>query len=182
MKEDKDKCQEAGMDDYISKPFQLDDIAKVLVQISGAVVKEGNRKNQNGEQNVSSEVRQPESDAPVEEERPLSFNKEELLGRLGGHEDMLGIFINMFIRNVSGYLEELCTAMDTDNIEQVRVMAHTIKGAAANIAATRINETAKVLEQIVREGQKDDWRSNLKQLNDDFAEFKVCVGEYAAEQ
>jgi two-component system, sensor histidine kinase and response regulator len=33
MKEDRDRCREAGMDDYISKPFQRDDISAVLSRL-----------------------------------------------------------------------------------------------------------------------------------------------------
>ena len=36
MKEDMDRCREAGMDDYISKPFQPESIMTVLKKIPGS--------------------------------------------------------------------------------------------------------------------------------------------------
>ncbi len=197
MKEDKDKCQEAGMDNYISKPFQLDDIAEVLTHVSKAPGRQlqhsatpVTQRDHTGAPPNPSPPEAPPLATPEEpattsissEPTPGVFDKEELLTRLGGHEDMLGIFINMFIRNVTGYMEELRLAIETENVEQIRIMAHTIKGAAANISAHGMNETAKVLELIVGTGEQLKWRDCLHRLDHDFSGFKSAVTDYVSEE
>ncbi len=198
MKEDKDKCQEAGMDDYISKPFQLDDIAEALTRVTKALGKAPHRAGKpattpvlsvdapheslESNQSVPPSPSSPDIVAVSTDPMPILFDKVELLSRLGGHEDMLGIFINMFIRNVTGYMEELKLAIETENIEQIRIMAHTIKGAAANISAHSMNETAKALELVMGSGDQMKWRGSLQQLDHDFTGFKEAVAEYVSDQ
>jgi HPt (histidine-containing phosphotransfer) domain-containing protein len=85
---------------------------------------------------------------------------------------MLGRFIDMFVKNVAGYLEALRQAMDTGDGEQVRVQAHTIKGASANISALKMKATASVLESAARERESDGWGKLFERLESEFEEFK----------
>jgi HPt (histidine-containing phosphotransfer) domain-containing protein len=55
--------------------------------------------------------------------------------------------------------------------EQVRIQAHTIKGAAGNISALRMRATASAMEEYAREGQLDAALELRQTLKDDFAAF-----------
>jgi signal transduction histidine kinase/CheY-like chemotaxis protein/HPt (histidine-containing phosphotransfer) domain-containing protein len=172
MKEDRDKCREAGMDDYISKPFQPEDLLSVLKRLVEIDEKEHQA---NVQQTVSPEnTPQPDTAETV----ASVFDRSELLERLGGREEMLGRFIDMFTKNVTGYLEALRQAIDSGVGEQIRVQAHTIKGASANISALKMMATASALESAARDGESDGWVELFKRLESEFGEFKGMTRQY----
>jgi HPt (histidine-containing phosphotransfer) domain-containing protein len=88
---------------------------------------------------------------------------------------MVSKFLDMFLKNTAGYLGELRQAIELGNQEQVRIQAHTIRGAAANISAYRIKETASALEVLSSAGDRDEWREMLVQLESEYNEFKKLV-------
>jgi len=167
MQGDREKCLNADMDAYLSKPARPAEIVATINQLLPeqslqTMTALGLPGNQPG----------PILPADTETSQP-AFDRNELLERLGGREEMLGRFIDMFNNNVSGYLDLLGAAIESGNIEQVRIQAHTIKGAAANISARRIRETASAMELHAREGQLDEAARLLQKLTDDFGDFKA---------
>jgi len=167
MKEDKIKCREAGMDDYISKPFQPADIMAALTRTIGVGGDDAPEITTNvdtaGESQVSAAI--PETPSiPV-------FDREELLARLGGKAELIPRFLAMFSKNVGGYLEALQKAIDEGDAEQVRIQAHTIKGASGNISACKVTATALAIETLASEGQTDRCREPVTRLEAEFAEF-----------
>jgi signal transduction histidine kinase/CheY-like chemotaxis protein len=177
MKDDMTKCRNAGMDDYISKPFHPDDITAILgkIPLSGAESPQDTRlpdvtvpgtvameKDSEPATNTSPEV---SSELPV-------FDTEELVHRLGGKAEMLPRFLTMFSSNTVTYLDALRMALATADDEQVRTQAHAIKGITANIAARKMNATATLLEKMAIEGNKEDYLALTLRLESEFDEFK----------
>jgi HPt (histidine-containing phosphotransfer) domain-containing protein len=97
---------------------------------------------------------------------------DELLARLGGKIDVVPRLLAMFLNNSANYLELLRQAVVCNDVEQVRINAHTIKGAAANISAPKIKKTASTLEKLIQEGRHDCLSDFLVQLESEFKEFK----------
>jgi HPt (histidine-containing phosphotransfer) domain-containing protein len=90
----------------------------------------------------------------------------------------------MFTKNVAAYLELLKSGIEHNDGDQIRIQAHTIKGAAANIAAHRIRETAADMETCAREGKLDDASALLPKLTSELEAFnhEVAVQESTAEE
>jgi signal transduction histidine kinase/CheY-like chemotaxis protein/HPt (histidine-containing phosphotransfer) domain-containing protein len=151
---DREKCLAADMDGYLAKPARPADIITTLDQL---VTSSGER----GQTSPTS----PTEAMPV-------FARNELLERLGGREEMLGRFIEMFIRNVEGYMESLHSAVLNADADQIRIQAHTIKGAAGNISARRVWDTAFAMEDHAREGRVDEATGLVRQLKADLEEFQ----------
>jgi len=84
--------------------------------------------------------------------------------RLGGRKEMLGHFFTMYTKDATESLKLLEDAIDSGDGNQIRIHAHTIKGAAANIAALRVRDTAAAMENFAREGKTDDAALLLPQL------------------
>jgi len=160
MQGDREKCLAAGMDAYLSKPAKPADILATLNQLVSV-------------QSAPNSAEQPDpiSQAEPENEVPV-FNRNELLERLGGREEMLGRFIGMFATNVTGFMELLQSAIELGDGEQIRINAHSIKGAAANIAAHRIRESALAMETLGREGKLDEAAALFQQLKNDVEAFQ----------
>jgi len=60
--------------------------------------------------------------------------------------------------------------------EQVHVKAHAIKGAAANIAAQRMRETAAAIDAKAKAGDLDGVAEMVTRLEDEFEEFVSELG------
>ena len=171
MSEDMAKCREAGMDDYISKPFQPADILAALKRMVGV---KNSHVQESAVQTEEVSGRQDAVATAVDAGIPV-FDREELLKRLGGNEAMLPRFTAMFEKNCAGYLEALRQAIESGNDEQVRIQSHSIKGAAANIAAHKMKESASALEDMAREGSREGWRERLIQLEAEYRDFTAAV-------
>ena len=179
MQGDREKCLAADMDAYLSKPARAADIVATISQL----VPERQSYSQESQAIESSPGHPTGEMPPVPPEKTLPvFDKAELLERLGGREDMLGRFIEMFTRNVAGYMEALVSAAERGDGEQVRIQAHTIKGAAGNISARLIWETAAVIEAHAREGRLDAAIGMIAQLQDDLQAFQHEIGRLTADE
>ena len=156
---DREKCLAAGMDGYLSKPAKSADILATLNQlVSGQSA-------QNPAE-LAGSAQQAEAKDSI-----AIFNRNELLERLGGREEMTGRFIGMFSKNIISYMTLLQTGIEQNDGEQIRIQAHTIKGAAANIAAHRIRETASAMETYAREGKISAAAELMVKLTRELDEF-----------
>ncbi|MEI7815777.1 MAG: response regulator [Desulfuromonadales bacterium] len=168
MESDREKCLASQMDGYLSKPARPVDIIATLCKLIPE---------QSMHVSKSTTVSSKEPEAMPEEPRAaLSvinpvFNRSELLERLGGREEMLGRFVGMFSRNVAGYMETLESAIKRGDCEQVRIQAHAIKGAAGNISAARLLETASAMESHGRDQRLEEAAELLQKLKDELEEF-----------
>jgi signal transduction histidine kinase/DNA-binding response OmpR family regulator/HPt (histidine-containing phosphotransfer) domain-containing protein len=170
MQGDREKCLAADMDAYLSKPARTSEIVSILEQL---VKMEG------------TPVSPILPDKPEPAQHALSaaevllpvFDRNELLERLGGNEDSIGRFMAMFTRNVTGYMTALETALSNNDPEQARIQAHTIKGAAGNISACRLRQTAATMETHLREECFEEAVQLLNQLQNDLTDFIATVTE-----
>ena len=169
MQGDREKCLAADMDGYLSKPSRPAEIIAMLNQMVP-------------EQNAGLSPSDPDSAAEpctvtapghaATDEAVAVFDRAALLERLGGREEMLEVFFDMFTRNVAGYLELLVAAVLQGNAEQLRIQAHTIKGAAGNISALQVWKTAAAIEAHAREGHLDEATALVQQLKDEITAFQ----------
>ncbi len=137
-REDRERCLDAGMDDYVVKPVQPKDI-------SGAIQRQMEKRA--GEEKVGGVLSASSGGKPV-------FNRGELLDRLGGNQELLKEVIQVFLNDVPLQIENLKKRLAEEEKAAVVRQAHTLKGAAANIGAERVRETAWELEQAAGGG---DW-------------------------
>ena len=173
MQGDREKCLAAGMDAYLAKPTSAADIVTMVNQLLPGRVPDNSHENEVVEPTpVSTKL---EICSETHEESLPVFNRAELLERVGGREELLGKFIEMFTRNVSSYIEALMSAAERGDGEELRIQAHTIKGAAGNISAGRLRETAFSIEINAREGRLDDATALIPKLKEDMLAFERAV-------
>ena len=136
MAGDKEKCFVSGMDDYVSKPVDaklfFDVLKKWLPYTESIQIKEENLDTVE-HNNSKNEI----SDA---------WNEEEVLGRIGGSTTLLKKLITIFLEDITTKIDELQIAFDTNNKEDIKLYAHTIKGAAGNLGAIKIQEITQDME------------------------------------
>lgn len=159
MKGDRERCIEAGMDDYISKPIHpqelLDAMEKLLWGSKQA-------------------VRQDSVLAKKSPEK-VTFDKTALLDRLGGDKELYAEIVAGFVDDISRQIRELKESLSNDNTENSARKAHTIKGACANVGAEALRETALEIEMAAKEGRGDLLPSLIERLEGESRELKSLL-------
>jgi signal transduction histidine kinase/DNA-binding response OmpR family regulator len=156
MKGDRERCLNAGMDDYIPKPLDSRLLCATVERMADGTAPAPSA---------------PDSDA-----------YKSLLARLGGDLRLLADISRMFIDDAPRHLREIRSAIDRRQAEALRTSAHGLKGAAANFAATDVVEAARRLEEMGRaaefEGADQEWRTLDAALQSLIADLQIYISPH----
>jgi PAS domain S-box-containing protein len=132
MTGDRERCLEAGMDAYVAKPIQ----PKELFQAIESLVPMPAAREEN-----------------VREEKPAPklVDRDVLLARVGGDEELLREVVEMFLGDCPRLLADIRDAIVQGDATQLQRAAHTFKGCVSNFAAQTVAEAAWQLEEAGRQ-------------------------------
>jgi len=123
--EDRDMCQAAGMDGYLTKPIRKEHLQRALLDATAT---------------TGSDV-PPVGDAGVDPDRLA------VLLRTGGRE-LVGELIDIYLDEMPGRLDQLREAVEAEDVETVRTVAHRIKGSSSNLGLPEVASASATLEDV----------------------------------
>jgi len=150
LKGDRDKCLEAGMNDYISKPVTTSALKEILEKLLGV------------DRNDKASLPPPTPTLPV------PVNVERLNEITDGDRAFEEELIESFLADTAGHVTEIESAVRERDGEALKLQAHAIKGSSANAGAGRLEEIALRLEAIRVEEQSERARELLVDLRSEF--------------
>jgi two-component system, sensor histidine kinase and response regulator len=80
------------------------------------------------------------------------FDRNELLARVEGDEELLAEVVGLFLEDCPRLLEDVGSAVASGDAGRIFRTAHALKGAAGNFAAASVVEAARRLEGLGRGG------------------------------
>ncbi len=152
LKDDRQACLDAGMDDYVSKPVRPWELERVIGRFFEGI-----------DQGNTGEVIDPASS-----DRSFPIDRALLLSRVGGDQALCDELIALFIEDFPLLIKELKKALPEGDMAAMQRLAHKMKGAAANIEAHVIRELVHRLEGW---GTVNDPESALTVISDLELEF-----------
>ncbi|SDF32208.1 PAS domain S-box-containing protein [Methanolobus vulcani] len=152
MKGDEEKCIEAGMNDYMSKPISL----KLLAGKIDKWLKHDAKKSYTNNY----------QDKNVKE--PLIFDYEQFMENIMDDIDMAREIIEIFYKNAPRQLEELKEAIDKKEIENIINSAHSLKGASASVGGMALSDISASIQNQASSGQIDKVMEILPELEKNY--------------
>ena len=136
MKGDRERCLEAGMDEYISKPIQPDQIFQTLDRLLAGEPDHSETQHDNLTTITNSAMLDP------------AFDESELLSQVEGRKELMDELIAIFQEECPPLLIEIGAAIDHRDAKLVNRLSHKIKGSAAVFAANAVVQAAQRLEDM----------------------------------
>ena len=168
---DRERCLQAGMNDYVSKPIEPERLFLTLCKW----IKPGIR--------VVPDylLARTSEESLIGEGLPLSglpgISVKSGLTRVGGNRKLYRKLLIKFRRNHAGVADDIKKALEMNNPETANRLAHTIKGLAGNIGAKDLHLAATDLETTLRQDNSE----NLSERLDDFSEtLEIVLDSIAA--
>ncbi len=164
MAGDRERCLEAGMDAYLSKPLDPEALAAVLTQFAGSRVELPERQ--------VSETSDPD-------ERPLDRAVLNDLRRLDRDGDgrFLREVIAAYLEDAGARLNDIRSSVEAADSEGTIRAAHSLKGNSRNVGAGRM---AALCEKVYMQANNSDLAGaaeTVSLLEDEFSRVKAALAE-----
>lgn len=178
MKGDRERCLDAGMNDYISKPIKKEELFEVInrlmigkTSINLAEVKPIQQEKQAGE------IDKIEAGSILLESSDV-FNLKDAMRLVDGDTDLLKDIISIFIETYPEQIEQIKKTIDNSNAKELRETAHALKGSVGSFGKNSTYELAYQLETLGQRGDMKDSREVFSQLVVELASLKDELEEY----
>jgi CheY-like chemotaxis protein len=146
----------AGMDDYLTKPFEVEALLRALGQ------------------------RRPRAaPAPPHPADPAVLDAVGARARLGLDPDTYGQLVARFAQGQGQLVEQLTGAVAAGDRDSALRHAHSLKGAASSIGASRLAAAAAALEAVLRAAGAEAWPGPADQVRLCFAQFQAAMAPAA---
>jgi len=162
MYEDRQRCLEAGMNDYLTKPFQPEQIRATLSQFIGksAVAIEAEKKPDQSRQAAPSTM-------AMQQHQDLSS-----IGRIRSHlettynfaPEQIEQLLKVSLTNLADTLTEARKAIDQDDTKAAASCCHSLKGILLNLGLREEARVASELEKEVETLSVPEYRARLNEL------------------
>ena len=138
---DRERCLEAGMDDYVSKPISA---SKLFHAIEALVPP------------APEEKASESAGTPADGQKPVSLNADGLIRAFENDQHLFQELVEIFLSDSPQMLDNLRDSLKSADAKTFKRTAHSLKGMLRNFQAESAAETAFELEQIGEQGKLDD--------------------------
>ncbi|WP_321430679.1 PAS domain S-box protein [uncultured Methanolobus sp.] len=152
MKGDREKCIEAGMSDYLSKPINLNALSKIIDKWIEQVPEGKDAGNVTEEQY----------------KEPMIFDSHSFMENIMNDVTAARKIIGIFLENAPHYLNELKEAVNKKEVESVIQNAHSLKGSSACVGGMALSDVSSKIETLASSGEMDAVLKMLPELENNY--------------
>ncbi|MHC4399157.1 MAG: ABC transporter substrate-binding protein [Planctomycetota bacterium] len=159
MKGDRERCLEAGMDDYVAKPVRAKQLFETIEALLGTATEPSVRPDH----------------TPLEEEM---VDWPEALRTVEGDRELLRDMVEGFLEESPKLMAAVCQAVAQSAADDLQKAAHTLRGAVRCFGEGRALEGACQLEKMAQDGNLETAEETLTALQREMARLIPVLVDY----
>lgn len=148
MKGDRERCLEAGMDSYISKPVRAPLLHQTLKEISE------HRNSRTSTEDTA--MPDPNAPSPSDPQPEPRLNWSEALESVGDDEELLREVMQALVQETKQMAGQIPECIAQGDSGETRRLAHTIKGAFRMLRPCEAHDLAERLELLAKDAKLDE--------------------------
>jgi|GEM_PF-1242285 len=145
MQGDRERFLEAGMDDYVSKPMEIEEVVAAM----NRALKRFDAHRATSPTPAEPSAKMEASPGGADVMDPQWFDK-----MFATRRDFLGRMFEVFVRDEPERLNELKEAVAAGDMRRISFLAHSLKGATATLGAGPARDAAATLDQAAKAGDQ----------------------------
>lgn len=181
MSSDRERCLEVGMDDYVSKPVELNALDKMLQRWANSI--------QSSDQNstITMDVKQSSEPFSLPQLQPPQtaeffnmdspINLDRLNRLLKGNIQLQQKLLSLFLEQSQTRIQALRQAITNQDFTSIKQQAHALKGSSASAAVLKMPELAKELENLAQQQTLDGATELVEELQYCLSQVQVFLEE-----
>jgi PAS domain S-box-containing protein len=168
MKGDRERCLAAGMDGYLSKPVNAQEMIGLLESLAGSA--------------AARAVPAPAARSHAETSPEAVFNPEMALGRCFNNTDMVQEMIQCFFDEVDNLCRQMHAALEKGDLMEVGRLGHRMKGTVVYLGAEPAKEAALRAERFCKSagGTPSEAEEAINALERECILLKAALREHLA--
>ena len=175
MQGDRERCLQAGMDDYVSKPIRLGDLVQALERCVTST------ENESATDNPRADTVK-EASAPSSQPSVIDFTLlHDTLDALGGsRQEYLSMFMDIYQADAPELLKQMRRAVDAQDADALNLAAHTLKSSSASLGGVSLAKLCQQLELMGSSGNLGLAPQILSEVESVYGAFTADLSRYCA--
>jgi HPt (histidine-containing phosphotransfer) domain-containing protein len=139
MQEDKEKCFEVGMNDFISKPVRIEDLQEMLDKWGNIIMQEKDY--------MFNDFMQRKAAPKYLDEKKISF-----LTDMQSEDDIIFLLelLDVYIKDMPKIISQIKTGIEQKDFKNILFYAHKLKGSALTLGIDKLTDICFEMESLAK--------------------------------
>ncbi len=173
-----EQCQEAGMDDYLSKPFTISELREKLsrwiepVATTELKVLQGKLVDQITQEKKSKQAEV--NDLPLLDPSKISLLHDL---QIEGEPSFIRHIVSNYLADTEPLMALLTDIFESGDLEKLQRIAHTLKSSSGNVGAMIVSELCKDLESNCKNRDLANIKEIINRIKKEFVRAKDALNQ-----